>query len=132
MRTSGVYIVTLTNEVPISVNAHDVRRAHLSIEVTRRHCKIGKATDLSGRERNYWKTFGEANVHFKVIAFTDDPAAAERAILKHLRKHRVRGSNGCLNEWLADIDPAAAERAALEAMRKERVLFMVPKGMHAA
>ncbi len=44
---SGIYIVTLNNSEPISVNADDPRYAQTSIKVTRHNCKFGKAESIS-------------------------------------------------------------------------------------
>ena len=52
---SGVYIVSLNNTSPISVNAHDPRIAHKCIKVDRTNCRIGKAKILEAREKNYFK-----------------------------------------------------------------------------
>ena len=65
---SGVYIVSLNNTSPISVNAHDARIAHKCIKVDMTNCKIGKAKNLEAREKNYFKTFKEDNVNFRVLA----------------------------------------------------------------
>ena len=65
---SGIYLVTLLNEIPISVNAHDPRIAHKGIKVDKTNCKIGKAKNLEAREKNYFKTFKEDNVNFRLLA----------------------------------------------------------------
>ena len=38
--TSGLYIVTLRNDEPISVNANDPRIADKAIKVTRANCRL--------------------------------------------------------------------------------------------
>ena len=38
----GLYIVTLNNDQPISVNAHDPRHAQRAIRVTKEHCQCGR------------------------------------------------------------------------------------------
>jgi hypothetical protein len=38
--TSGLYIVTLRNDEPISVNANDPRIADKAIKVTRANCRV--------------------------------------------------------------------------------------------
>jgi hypothetical protein len=43
MALSGIYIVTLNNPHPISVNANDRRVADRAIKVTKDNCKVGKA-----------------------------------------------------------------------------------------
>ena len=65
---SGIYLVTLNNEFPISVNAHDPRISEKCIKVNKSNCKIGKAKNLESREKNYFTTFGMQNVNFRVLA----------------------------------------------------------------
>lgn len=101
---SGIYIVTLNNSEPISVNASDPRLADKAIKVTKANCKFGKARSLKARERNYFKVFGEHNVNFISIALIDDFALAERAVLARLKRYRMRGRTGRKNEWLEGID----------------------------
>lgn len=100
---SGIYIVTLNNSEPISVNAHDSRIAHKTIKVTKANCKFGKAKVLRGREKNYFKTFGEHNVNFMPVALIEDFAHAEKAVLARLNQFRMRGRTGRKNEWLEGI-----------------------------
>ena len=69
---SGLYIVTLNNEYPISVNRQDPRIADKAIKVTNENCKFGKAKDLIARRKNYFKTFDEENVNFKPIALIEE------------------------------------------------------------
>ena len=97
---SGLYIVTLNNEHPISVNAQDPRVAHKAIKVTKKNCKFGKAKALEGRRKNYYKTFGEDNVNYSPIVRMIDIEIAEKAILSKLNDHRIRGRTGRMNEWL--------------------------------
>jgi hypothetical protein len=123
MIKSGLYLVALKSEEPISVNAHDPRIADRCIKVNRLNCKIGKAANLSGRERNYWKTFGADNVVFTPIAFVQEFATAERIVLERLSRWRVRGRTGRKNEWLAGIDPDDVKRIALSALIESGIPF---------
>ena len=100
---SGIYIVTLNNSEPISVNANDPRVAHKAIRVTKANCKFGKAESLKGREKNYFKTFDEQNVNFKSVALVKDITHAEKAVLARLDRYRMRGRTGRKNEWLEGI-----------------------------
>ena len=100
---SGIYIVTLNNKEPISVNAQDSRIAHKTIKVTRANCKFGRAKVLKGREKNYFKTFGEHNVNFMPVALIENFAYAENAVLARLDQYRMRGRTGRKNEWLEGI-----------------------------
>jgi hypothetical protein len=55
MHDAGLYIVTLNNGLPISVNANDPRIVHKCIAVSRLNCKFGKAKNLDRRRDNYGK-----------------------------------------------------------------------------
>jgi hypothetical protein len=110
---SGIYIVTLNNEEPISVNAQDLRIAHKSIKVTKANCKFGKAKSLKGRKKNYFKTFGEHNVNFMPVALVKDFADAEKAVLARLDQYRMRGRTGRKNEWLEKISAEDVLRVVL-------------------
>ena len=102
---SGLYIVTLNNEHPISVNAQDPRVADKAIKVTKQNCKFGKAKVLEGRRKNYYKTFSEENVNYFPVVRMHDIDAAEKAILSRLDDYRLRGRTGRRNEWLEGIEP---------------------------
>jgi hypothetical protein len=103
MALSGIYIVTLNNPHPISVNANDKRVADRAIKVTKDNCKVGKAKDLEKRKNNYFKTFGEPNVNFRALAHTEEIDSIEKVILKGLNEYRMRGISGRKNEWLENI-----------------------------
>lgn len=115
---SGLYIVTLNNEHPISVNAQDHRIAHKAIKVTKRNCKFGKAKVLEGRRKNYYKTFGEENVNYYPIVRMVDIEVAEKAILTKLNEHRMRGRTGRRNEWLEGIDPNQVLKIAINTLEE--------------
>lgn len=126
MSDTGLYIVTLNNEAPISVNANDLRIAHRCISVSRGHCKFGKAKSLVRRRRNYVAVFGAENVNFRVIAITEDIGAAERCVLQALAGWRIRGRTGRTNEWLAGIAAAEVESIALAALCASGIAHTVP------
>jgi hypothetical protein len=115
---SGIYIVTLNNSQPISVNANDPRIAHKAIKVTKANCKFGKAGSLRSREKSYFKTFGEHNVNFIPIALTDDFAMAEEAVLERLDCYRMLGRTGQKNEWLEGIDAQKVLEIALHTLEE--------------
>lgn len=123
MNSTGMYIVTLRNSEPISVNAQDPRMADRCIKVTSANCKVGKAKSFEARERNYFKTFGQANVVFRPIAITDQLVVAEKAVLTALRQWRIRSNAGRMTEWLAGISAADAQALALDALRDARIIF---------
>jgi hypothetical protein len=113
---SGIYIVTLNNSEPISVNAQDPRVAHKAIKVTKANCKFGKAKSLKGREKYYYKTFGEHNVNFRPVALIEDISQAEKAILVRLDPYRIRGRTGRKNEWLKGISAQDVLETILETL----------------
>jgi hypothetical protein len=127
MSDIGLYIVTLNNEQPISVNANDPRIAHRCIRVSNQNCKFGKAKSLSRRRDNYCKVFGAENVNFRPIALTTDIGLAERLVLKALGAWRVRGSTGRKNEWLVGIAAAEVERIAIGSLTAAGVEFVRPE-----
>jgi hypothetical protein len=120
---AGLYIVALSNEEPVSVNAHDPRFAGKCIKVNRRHCKFGKARNLRHRERSYVKCFGEAFVDFRPIAWLKEIERAERLVLAQLSEWRVRGTTGRRNEWLHGITPVEVERIAISALVRTGIEF---------
>jgi hypothetical protein len=124
MDRAGLYIVALSNENPISVNAHDPRIAQRCIMVNREHCKFGKARNLRLRERNYVKCFGAAFVDFRPIALLDDIERAESLVLAQLSAWRVRGTTGRRNEWLQGITPVEVERIAISLLARSDIVFM--------
>ena len=114
---SGIYIVTLNHSYPISVNAHDPRIADRCIRVTQLNCKIGKAKNLKAREKNYFKTFGEANVNFQTLVKLADIDVAEKAIKANLKNFRIRGNTGMPNEWLENIRPEDVIRIVVQTLK---------------
>lgn len=123
MIESGLYVVALKNEIPISVNAHDPRIADRCIKVSRLNCKVGKAASFPSRKLNYWKTFGAENVIFTPVAYVQDYAAAERVVLGALSRWRVCGSTGRKNEWLAGIDAVEVKRIVLSTLSASGIPF---------
>jgi len=123
MAQTGLYIVTLNNVAPISVNANDPRIAAKCITVTSANCKFGKAKNLAGRARNYEKVFGPENVNFFPIAALEEIASAERAVLAELSQWRVRGRSGRKNEWLVGISPQELERIVIAVLIETGFVF---------
>ena len=121
MVKSGLYIVTLNNFQPISVNAQDPRIADKAITVTRANCKFGKAKDLVARRKNYVKTFGEQNVNFFPLVLVKEIDVLEKQILKELDEYRMLGRTGRKNEWLEAIHPKKVESIALTVLSKSSV-----------
>ena len=101
--TSGLYIVTLKNHDPISVNANDKRLAEKCIKVNFQNCKFGKAKCLYRRHKNYLKVFGEENTFYTPIVSLQEIDLAESLILKALDQYRLKGRTGKKNEWLCNL-----------------------------
>ena len=120
---SGLYIVTLNNDEPISVNANDPRMADKAIKVNKANCKFGRAKNLSAREKNYFKVFGEHNVNFKPLVRLEEINIAEKAILKRLDNYRIRGRTGRKNEWLKNISPENVEEIVFSTLKKKGVKY---------
>ena len=120
---SGLYIVTLNNNNPISVNAQDPRIANKAVKVTKVNCKFGKAKSLEKRRKNYFKTFGEKNVNFIPIILLDEIEIAEKMVLKKLDDYRMRGRTGRKNEWLEGISAQEVEKIILDSLYELGVKF---------
>jgi hypothetical protein len=106
-----IYLVTLNSEIPISVKNDDLRHRENTIKVNFQNCKVGQTTNSEARKASYYKTFGEDNVNFNVIAFEVEKCkAVEASILKELDNHRIKGKTGRKNEWLENIGAREVER----------------------
>ena len=102
---SGLYIVTLNNEEPISVNANDPRCADTAICATKENCKWGKTTNFERRHKQYQRTFGKHNVNFKPVVCLKDINTADNVIRAALSEYRILGKTGRKNKWLQGIKP---------------------------
>lgn len=111
---SGLYLITLTSDDLISVNADRSEIAERCITVNSRNCKFGRADNLARRKREYLKIFGEANATFEVLATINNPERIERKVLERLKPHRIAGSTGRLNEWLQNVTPSEVRRIVRE------------------
>ena len=120
-KKSGLYIVSLKNDDPISVNANDPRIADKAIKVTKANCKFGKARNLARRKNNYEKVFGQHNVTFKPLVVMEEIDEAEKVILKMLGEYRIRGRTGRKNEWLEHISPSEVERIVIDTLERKDV-----------
>lgn len=122
---AGLYLVTLLNDEPIPVNAHDHRIADRCIRVNRLNCKVGVTRDLVRRRRDYERTFGAEYVTFQPYAVVDEDIAedAERIVLQQVHEYRVRGRTGRLNEWLVGIEPQQALHLALYALNASELEY---------
>lgn len=125
----GLYLVTLNNETPISVNARDRRVADRAIQVRRGDIKVGKAENLTRRHGNYIRNFGRDNVNFFVLAYIRggelDRHRAEFAVFARFDLFRIRGTTGRLNEWMNGVSASDARAMALEALRDSDIEHLV-------
>jgi len=119
INSSGLYVVTLNNIKPISVNSHDKRIADKCIKVTKNNCKFGKANNFHIRRNNYFKTFGEENVNFHPIATinTELLSTVEKLVLQKLDSYRLRGLSGRKTEWLKSISLKKIKDIALDVLK---------------
>ena len=122
---SGLYIVTLNNEMPISVNANDKRIAHRCIQVNKSNCKFGKAKCLHRRQKNYYKVFGEENTNYQPIVLLEEISLAEKLILKRLMDYRLRGQSGRLNEWLFNITKEQLILIIVSTLKENNITFEI-------
>lgn len=101
---SGIYVVTLNNKTPISINSDDPRRADRVYKANYKNVKVGKAKSLEARMCNYFKTFGEKNVNFIPIVITREIDEAERLIKAEINCYRVNNPHtNRKTEWLIGI-----------------------------
>ena len=124
----GIYIVSLNNEEPISINSQDPRCAEKVYKANKDNIKIGKTKSLKNRRDNYFKTFGERNVNFQVVAITDEIDIAEKAIKNYIDKYRVKNPvSNRKTEWLLGIKKEEALRLVLKAIRQSGVDYQLPE-----
>lgn len=123
LRCSGLYLVSLSNERSISVNADRPKISARCVAVNKNNCKFGKAKNLARRRRDYYKTFGPENVNFHPIVRTDYVDRAEYLISSKLTDYRIRGSTGRLNEWLIGIDLTEVREIVFQTMRESNIPF---------
>jgi hypothetical protein len=122
---SGLYIVTLNNDLPISVNANDKRIADKCIHVNKLNCKFGKAKCLHRRQNNYYKVFGKENTNYQPIVLLEEISLAEKLILKRLLDYRLRGQSGRLNEWLFNITTEELILIIVSTLKENNMTFEI-------
>lgn len=126
---SGLYLVTLNNDAPISANADDCRVAHRVIKVRKGNVKVGQAANLIRRCGNYARTFGRENLNFHILAYIpggkSDLDRVESVVLDSLAPHRLRGLSGRLTEWVAGVSASRVREIALKALRRSGVEHVV-------
>lgn len=129
---SGLYIVTLNNNDPISVNQGDKRiRGKLNqpyeeicIKVNRANCKFGKAKNFEARRQNYIKTFGQDNIVFTPLFEMGDIVKGEKIVLEKLKKYRARNPfSHRITEWLENIEAVEVKKIAQSALLTSGLSF---------
>ncbi len=126
----GIYVVTLNNELPISINAQDPRCADKVYKANNKNIKVGKAKSLKARRDNYFKTFGEENVNFLPIIITKEINEAEKIIMKQLEGFRVRNPiSNRKTEWLIGINSDRAVKIAVENIAQSGIHYKLVKGV---
>ena len=127
---SGIYVVTLNNKTPISINAQDPRYADKVYKANYKNVKVGKAKSLKSRMRNYFKTFGEENVNFLPIIITADIDKAENIIMKKLDDFRVRNPiSKVKTEWLIGITRDRAIEIAVSNIYQSNITYSLADGI---
>ncbi len=119
-KNSGLYLVTLSNVDPISVNATDKRIATTAIKVTKANCKLGKAENFIQRE-NYYRKIFENYLNFKPLALVEvkDLKDVEQKISSYFDNFKIRGRTGRKNEWMENIKPSEVIDIVKNALQKE-------------
>jgi hypothetical protein len=117
----GIYLVSLVHEKLVPVT-QDHRYVTTCARVNSSNVKIGKARNLSIRERNYWTDFGQGNIVFVPIASTDQIRQAEAAVLRELASFRKRSPKGARMDWLENIEREAAISRSLLALQREKIV----------
>ena len=69
--SSGIYVARIYSTTPMPVT-RDKRYVEICAKVDKNNVKVGKAKNLSVRQRNYWKDFDENNVEFIPLALVDN------------------------------------------------------------
>ena len=123
--SSGIYIVSLNNTAPISIQQGDRRYDNFDIfKANKKNIKIGKASDFIKRARNYDKTFGKDNVNFQPIIITDDFEKAEKKILEIVNDYRETNPySGRKLEWLSGISMSTAKKLLFDALDHTDIIF---------
>ena len=121
----GIYIVSLKNTIPISIQHGDKRYDDIDVfKANNKNIKIGKAEDFTKRAKNYHKTFGKDNVNFQPIITTNDFDSAEKIILNAVNQYReVNPYSGRKLEWLSGISIAVAKTILFNTLNNTGIMF---------
>jgi len=126
----GIYVVTLNNEIPISINAQDPRCADKVYKANNKNVKVGKTKSLKARMSNYHKTFGEGNVNFHPIILTTQIDDAEKIAMKELERFRVRNPvSKRKTEWLIGITRDEAIELVVKNIYTSKIIYSLANGI---
>jgi hypothetical protein len=126
----GIYVVTLNNKAPISINAQDRRCADKVYKANYKNVKVGKAKSLKARMGNYFETFGERNVNFIPIIITKEIDEAEKAIMKELDGFRVKNPvSNRKTEWLLGITRDRVIEIVVTNIYKSNISYSIANGI---
>ena len=126
----GIYIVTLNNEISISINSQDPRCADKVYKANNKNVKVGKAKSLKARMGNYHKTFGEGNVNFHPIILTTQIDDAEKIVMKELDQFRVKNPvSKRKTEWLIGITRNEAIEIVVKNIYTSKIIYSLAKGI---
>lgn len=115
----GIYIVTLTNTLPMKIDL-DKRRPDC-LQVTLQNCKIGKARNLRARSRCYERIFG-CHGTFTPVAAVENIGPVEREILARLDAYRIKHKRRRL-EWLNGISPEQVYKTVSDVLQDMQVTY---------
>ena len=123
--SSGIYIVSLNNAEPISIQQGDSRYDNKDVfKANNKNIKIGKASDFMKRAKNYDKTFGKDNVNFEPLIITDDFENAEQKILDAVKEYRETNPySGRKLEWLSGISMLKAKELLFDTLDHTNIVF---------
>jgi len=122
----GIYVARILSDTPIPVT-RDPQYIETCARVDKLNIRVGKASNLSDRQRDYWKDFGEENVEFIPVAILQDIQPAESAILRHFEGHRKCSPQGAPMNWLENIDTEPAIKEICKVLKAEGLEHSVIK-----
>jgi hypothetical protein len=120
LNAPGIYVAKILSDDPMPVT-RDKRYVETCARVDKNNVKVGKAKNFAIRQSNYWTDFDEENVVFIPLAILNDIHRAETAILRHLKKYRMRSPKGRMMDWLENIETETVIEAVYLVLDKEGI-----------
>ena len=121
---SGIYVVRILSSEYMPVT-RDKRYIDVCAKVNKNNVKIGKAKNLSNRQKDYWKDFDKENVIFQPIALLENIQQAETIILRHLKEYRLRSPKNSPMDWLHNISIESAIKEAHFALKQKSIKYII-------